>query len=54
MHPICLSEGVHLRLAIEAKCIFTYDLFPIIYTYSISANIILKSRYMPIVKYIYD
>jgi len=30
---ICLSEGVHLRLAIEEKYIFTYLLFPIIYTY---------------------
>jgi len=36
MHPqgyICLSEGVHLRLAKGDKNIFTYDLFPNIYTY---------------------
>ena len=30
---VCLSEGVHVRLAIEAKYIFTYLLFPNIYTY---------------------
>jgi len=30
---ICLSEGVHLRLAIEEKNITTYYLFPNIYTY---------------------
>jgi len=30
---ICLSEGVHLRLAIEEKYIFTYLLLPSIYTY---------------------
>jgi len=31
MHPqgyICLSEGVHLRLAEDEKNIFTYHLFP--------------------------
>jgi len=36
MYPqgyICLSEGVHLRLAIGDKNIFTYFLFPNIYTY---------------------
>jgi len=30
---ICLSEGVHLRLAIEEKNITTYYLFPNSYTY---------------------
>ena len=37
MHPheyICLSKGVHLRLAIEEKSIFTYYLFPNSYTYN--------------------
>jgi len=36
MYPqgyICLSEGVHLKLAIEDGNIFTYCLFPNIYTY---------------------
>jgi len=36
MYPlgyICLSEGVHLRLTIEEKCIFAYLLFPHIYAY---------------------
>jgi len=36
MHPqvyICLSEGVHLRLAKGDKNIFTYYMFPNIYTY---------------------
>jgi len=36
MYPqgyICLSEGVHLRLAIEEKHIFTYLLFPNICTF---------------------
>jgi len=36
MYPygcICLSQGVHLRLAIEEKYIFTYLFFPKIYTY---------------------
>jgi len=30
---ICLSEEVHLRLAIEDKNLFTYYLFPNIYAY---------------------
>jgi len=30
---ICLSEGVHLRLAMEDKNIFAYYLFPNIDTY---------------------
>jgi len=30
---ICLSEGVHLRLAEDEKNVFTYYLFPNIYTY---------------------
>jgi len=30
---ICLSEGVHLGLAIEGKNIFAYLLFPNIYAY---------------------
>jgi len=36
MYPrgyICPSEGVHLRLAIEQKNMFTYYSFPNIYTY---------------------
>jgi len=36
MHPqgyISLSEGVHLRLAIQEKSIFICYLFPNIYTY---------------------
>jgi len=36
MYPwgyICLSEGVNLRLTIDMKHIFTYLLFPNIYTY---------------------
>jgi len=50
---ICLSEGIHLRLATEVKYIFTYLLFPNIYTFiHVLVNIILKIRYMPIVKYI--
>jgi len=50
---ICLSEGIQLRLATEVKYIFTYLLFPNIYTFiHVSVNIILKIRYMPIVKYI--
>jgi len=35
MYPqgyICLSEGVHLRL-VDEKSIFTYYLFPDMYTY---------------------
>jgi len=40
----CLSEGVHLRLAIEEKNIFTYPFFPNIYTY-ISEWYIQKSLY---------
>jgi len=49
---ICLSEGVHLRLAIEGKYIFTYLHLQIFI--DISVNIIFKNRYMLIVKYIYD
>jgi len=47
MYPqgyIFLSEGVHLRLAIEEKNIFTYCLFPDIYTY-ISEYYFQKSLY---------
>jgi len=36
MYPqgyVCLSEGVHLRVAEDEKNIFTYYLFPNIYTY---------------------
>ena len=47
MYPqgyIFLSEGVHLRLAIEEKYIFTYYLFPNIYTY-ISEYYFQKSLY---------
>jgi len=32
---VCLSEGVHLRLAIEEKNIHTYYLFPNTYTHVI-------------------
>jgi len=50
---IFLSEGVHLRLAIEEKNSFTYSLFPNIYK-CISEYYFLKSlyTYMLIVKYI--
>jgi len=47
MYPqgyICLFEGVHLRLAIEERNIFTYHFFPNIYTY-ISEWYIQKSLY---------
>jgi len=47
---ICLSEGVHLRLAEDEKNIFTYYLFPNIY---ILLSIIAKN-YMLIVKYVYE
>jgi len=53
MYPqgyIFLSEGLHLRLAIEEKNIFTYCLFPNIYTYI--SEFIFKIHYMLIVKYI--
>jgi len=49
---ICLSEGVHLRLATEEKNIFTYYLFPNIHT-CISDNIF-KNPYMLVSKYIYE
>jgi len=45
-----LSEGVHLRLAIEGKNISTYYLFPNFV--HISVNIIFKNEYTLIVKYI--
>jgi len=41
---ICLPVGVHLRLAIEDKYIFSYLLFPNIYTY-ISGSYFQKSFY---------
>ena len=41
---ICLSKGVHLRIAIENKNIFTYYLFPNINTY-ISQSYFHKSLY---------
>ena len=47
MYPqgyICLSEGVHLRLAIDEKTIFAYFLFPNIYT-NVSENYLKKSLY---------
>jgi len=47
MYPwgyICLSEGVNLRLTIDMKHIFTYLLFPNIYTY-ISEYYFQKSLY---------
>jgi len=50
MYPweyICLSEEVHLRLAIEGKNIFTCCLFLNIY---ISLHIDFKSHYMYTVK----
>jgi len=55
MYPygyICLSEGVHLRLAME-KIDFLGILYFQIFIH-ISVNVILKNRYTPIVKYIYD
>jgi len=53
MYPwgyICLSEGVHLRLAIEGK-IYLHVVYFQIFIH-ISLNIIFKSQYMYIVKYI--
>jgi len=47
---ICLSEGVHLRLAIEGK-IYLHVVYFQIFMH-ISLNIIFKSYYMYIVKYI--
>jgi len=55
MYPwgyICLSEGVHLTLATEGKNILHVVYFQIII--HISLNIIFKSHYMFIVKYICD
>ena len=52
MYPwvyVCLSEGVHLRLAIEGK-IYLHVYFQIFVR--IPLNIIFKSQYMYIVKYI--
>jgi len=48
---ICLSKGVHLRLAEDEKNIFTYYLLPNIH---ISLCIISKNHYMLIVKYVYE
>jgi len=48
---ICLSEGVHLRFAVEEKNKFTYYLFPNTY---ISLNNICKNPHVRIVKYIYE
>jgi len=45
---ICLSEGVHLRLAIEGENIFTCCLFSNLYTYI--TYIVFKSHYMYTVK----
>jgi len=53
MYPqgcIFLSEGVHLRLAIEEKIYLQIVYFQIFI--HISANIIFKNHYMFIVKYI--
>jgi len=47
---ICRSEGMHLRLAIEEKNIFTYYLFRNIY----AVNIIFKNHYMFIVTCFYE
>jgi len=47
---IFLSEGVHLRLAVEEKNIVTYCLFPNIYTYI--SEYYFQNHYMLIVKYI--
>jgi len=49
---ICLSEGVHLRLAIEEQNIFAYNFFQrFIHT---SVHIPFNYRYVLIVKCIYD
>ena len=53
MYPqgyICLSEGVHLRLAENEKNIFAYYLFPNIYSY-VTAYYYQKSLYA---KYVYE
>jgi len=55
MYPqgyIFLSEGVHLRLAIEEKNILACVCFQIFI--HISVNIIFKNHYMLIVRYIYE
>jgi len=49
---ICLSEGVHLRLAIEEK-IYLHNICFQIFIH-ISVNIIFKNHYMLVVKYIYE
>jgi len=55
MYPqgyICLSEGVHLRLAIEEK-IYLLDICFQIFIH-ISVNINFKNHYMLVVKNIYE
>ena len=55
MYPqghICLSEGVHLRLA-EDKKIFLHVIYFQIFLH-ISLGIIIKNHYMLIVKYVYE
>ena len=55
MYPqgyICLSEGVHLRLAIEEK-IYLHNICFQIFIH-ISVNIIFKNHCMLVVKYIYE
>jgi len=49
---ICLSEGVHLRLAIEEKIYLHNICFQILI--HLSVNIIFKNHYMLAVKYIYE
>jgi len=56
MYPygyICLSDGLHLRLAVEGNNTFLYCLFPniLLYAYSTSVNIIFTNHYKLIVKY---
>jgi len=48
---ICLSEGVHLRLAIEEK-IYSHNICFQIFI-NISVNITFKNHYRLVVKYIY-
>jgi len=55
MYPqgyICLSEGLHLRLAIEEKNIFTYYLFPNIHIRPLI--LFYKNHCMLIFRYIYE
>jgi len=48
-----MSKGVDLKVAIETKYIYLHTFHFQIFIH-ISVNIILKSCYVPIVKYVYD